>query len=53
MFSDELLKRGLRPKRGQRLVFYICYTGVGTESNMMLKGVTFAVRRLKSLNDSR
>lgn len=25
MFSDELLKRGLRPKRGQRLVFYICY----------------------------
>lgn len=50
--SDELLKRGLRLEKGQRLVFYICYTGVGTESNMMLKGITFVVRRLKSLNYS-
>ena len=46
------LKGGWDLKGDKDLSSTYVITGVGTESNMMLKGITFAVRRLKSLNDS-
>lgn len=51
MSSDELLKGGWDLKGAKTCLLHMLYW-VGTESNMMLKGITFVVRRLKSLNYS-